>query len=119
MSRVDVETNIPKAVSKSQLVIEAIVENVEAKRELFATVESSTDEYETLSRAFSYCCLLRKCLLATNTSSLSLRDISLNMKHKHRFGGLHFFNPVPVMQLLEVKMCENMRKATHKRLGSA
>jgi len=80
-------SNVEEAVSKADLVIEAIVENVDAKRKLFAQVEGSAPS---------------KALLATNTSSLRLEDIGQNLKRKEQFGGLHFFNPVPVMKLLEV-----------------
>ncbi|TKR82979.1 hypothetical protein L596_016643 [Steinernema carpocapsae] len=82
-----VSTNVEEAVANADLVIEAIVENIEAKRKLFAQVEGATKD---------------STFLATNTSSLKLMDIAANLKNKERFGGLHFFNPVPVMKLLEV-----------------
>ncbi|KAK0406875.1 hypothetical protein QR680_018861 [Steinernema hermaphroditum] len=82
-----VTTNVEEAVANADLVIEAIVENIEAKRKLFAQVEGAAKE---------------STLIATNTSSLKLVDIAANLKRKDRFGGLHFFNPVPVMKLLEV-----------------
>uniref|UniRef100_A0AC34FXP4 3-hydroxyacyl-CoA dehydrogenase n=1 Tax=Panagrolaimus sp. ES5 TaxID=591445 RepID=A0AC34FXP4_9BILA len=87
LSKVNITTNLKDAVKDSDLIVEAIVENIDVKRKLFAEIEDAASS---------------KALLATNTSSLRLCDIGANLKHKERFGGLHFFNPVPVMKLLEV-----------------
>jgi 3-hydroxybutyryl-CoA dehydrogenase len=69
------------------LVVEAIVENLAAKRSLF-------QELETLVSA--------QCVLATNTSSISVTAIANGLKHPERLVGMHFFNPVPLMKLVEV-----------------
>ena len=69
------------------LVVEAIVENLEAKRELFAQLENIVGP---------------ECILATNTSSLSVTTIGAKLKAPQRFAGFHFFNPVPLMKLVEV-----------------
>lgn len=69
------------------LVIEAIVENLDAKRALFAELETIVDE---------------KAILATNTSSISVTAIGAELKHPGRLVGMHFFNPVPLMALVEV-----------------
>jgi 3-hydroxyacyl-CoA dehydrogenase len=87
LSKVNITTNLKDAVKNSDLIVEAIVENIDVKRKLFADIEDAASP---------------KALLATNTSSLRLCDIGANLKNKERFGGLHFFNPVPVMKLLEV-----------------
>lgn len=70
-----------------QVVVEAIVEELAAKRALF-------DELERLVGA--------DCLLATNTSSLQVTAIAAGSRHPERFGGFHFFNPVPLMKVVEV-----------------
>ncbi|KAI6209313.1 Eukaryotic translation initiation factor 2A [Aphelenchoides besseyi] len=80
-------SNLSEAVKQADLIIEAIVENIEAKQKLFEQVEKDAPQ---------------DAIIATNTSSLRLVDISAKMKRKEQFGGLHFFNPVPVMKLLEV-----------------
>lgn len=69
------------------LVVEAIVENIAAKRSLFQEIEGLVSE---------------QCVLATNTSSLSVTAIANGLKHPARMVGMHFFNPVPLMKLVEV-----------------
>lgn len=69
------------------LVIEAIVENLEIKQKLFIELESIVSE---------------KCILASNTSSLSITSIASACKDPSRVIGIHFFNPAPVMPLVEI-----------------
>jgi 3-hydroxybutyryl-CoA dehydrogenase len=69
------------------LVIEAIIEQLPAKRELFCTLDSLCPPHT---------------IFASNTSSLTITEIAAATKRPQRFVGLHFFNPVPVMKLVEV-----------------
>jgi 3-hydroxyacyl-CoA dehydrogenase/enoyl-CoA hydratase/3-hydroxybutyryl-CoA epimerase len=74
-------------VADADLVIEAIIENPDAKRTLFATVEAQLPE---------------RGVIATNTSSIRLEDLSSALRRPERFVGLHFFNPVASLPLVEV-----------------
>ncbi|CAN7724919.1 3-hydroxyacyl-CoA dehydrogenase PaaH [Duganella sp. LjRoot269] len=74
-------------VADAALVVEAIVENLDVKRKLFA-------ELETL--------VADDCILATNTSSISVTAIAAQLRVPARLTGMHFFNPVPLMALVEV-----------------
>lgn len=74
-------------LSDSDLVIEAIVENLEIKRKLFSELENIVSE---------------NTILASNTSSLSIASIAASCKKSERVIGIHFFNPAPLMQLVEV-----------------
>jgi len=74
-------------VGTADLVIEAIVENADAKRSLFASLEPKMRE---------------RALLATNTSSIRLEDLATSLEVPERFVGLHFFNPVASLPLVEV-----------------
>uniref|UniRef100_A0A1I8BPT8 3-hydroxyacyl-CoA dehydrogenase n=1 Tax=Meloidogyne hapla TaxID=6305 RepID=A0A1I8BPT8_MELHA len=101
LKNISLSTNVSEAVSKADLVIEAIVENVEVKQNLLDRVENAVKSGT---------------ILATNTSSLKLADIAANLKCKELFGGLHFFNPVPVMKLLEVVKFDQTSEDTFQRL---
>jgi 3-hydroxyacyl-CoA dehydrogenase/enoyl-CoA hydratase/3-hydroxybutyryl-CoA epimerase/enoyl-CoA isomerase len=69
------------------LVVEAVVENLAVKKKIFAELEGV---------------LRPDALLASNTSSLSIADMAAGLSRPERFAGLHFFNPVPAMPLVEV-----------------
>ena len=73
--------------SKCDIVVEAIIENLDAKRELFKKLEAVVSN---------------DCILATNTSSLSVTAIGAVCREPKRVAGFHFFNPVPIMKLVEV-----------------
>ena len=83
------------------LVIEAIVENVDVKRQAYAAVEAVVGPH---------------CLIATNTSSLCVTELAASTTRPDRFGGLHFFNPVPLMTLVEVIRALTTSDATHQAL---
>jgi 3-hydroxyacyl-CoA dehydrogenase/enoyl-CoA hydratase/3-hydroxybutyryl-CoA epimerase len=72
---------------QADVLIEAIFENLDAKRSLFQKLESLAKP---------------DAILATNTSSLKLADIATALKDPSRLVGIHFFNPVPLLQLVEV-----------------
>ncbi len=76
-----------KDLSACDLIIEAIVENLEVKQKVFSELESLVSE---------------NCVLATNTSSLSIASIAAACKKPSRFLGIHFFNPATLMPLVEI-----------------
>ncbi len=74
-------------LSDADLVIEAIIENLEIKQKLFSDLEKIVS---------------KSCILASNTSSLSITSIAASCQKSERVIGIHFFNPAPLMQLVEV-----------------
>jgi 3-hydroxyacyl-CoA dehydrogenase / enoyl-CoA hydratase / 3-hydroxybutyryl-CoA epimerase len=81
-------------VARADVIIEAIFENLDAKRALFAALEAKAKP---------------DALLATNTSSIPLEQIGAPLKDPARLIGLHFFNPVPRMMLVEIVVGANTR----------
>lgn len=76
-----------KDLKDCDLVIEAIIENKEIKQKVFADLEEIVSP---------------ECILASNTSSISITSISADLKNSERFLGIHFFNPAPLMPLVEI-----------------
>jgi len=74
-------------ISGSGLVIEAIIENLEIKQKIFADIEKLVDN---------------GCIIASNTSSLSIASIASSCEKPERVIGIHFFNPAPLMPLVEI-----------------
>lgn len=87
LSNFSTSTDPAAVVHSTDLVVEAIVENLEVKHELFKKLDKFAPEHT---------------IFASNTSSLPITDIANSTTRQDRFGGLHFFNPVPMMKLVEV-----------------
>lgn len=87
LHRIRLYTNKEEAVKDVQMVIEAVFEEMELKQQLFSELDNLCNN---------------NVILASNTSSLSISDIALNSKFKERIIGIHFFNPAPVMKLIEL-----------------
>jgi len=86
LGRINFTKNINE-ISGSDIVIEAIIENLEIKQKVFTQIETIVDE---------------QCILASNTSSLSIASIAASCKNSGRVIGIHFFNPAPLMPLVEI-----------------
>jgi 3-hydroxyacyl-CoA dehydrogenase/enoyl-CoA hydratase/carnithine racemase len=85
------------AFADADLVIEAVFEELEVKKQVFAEVEAVVGP---------------ECVLATNTSSLSVTEMAAELRHPERVVGFHFFNPVAVLPLLEVVRAAKTDDAT-------
>ncbi len=76
-----------EALKDCDVVVEAIIENLDEKRAVYAALEKVVNDHT---------------ILLSNTSSLCVTELAAATKRPDRFGGLHFFNPVPIMKLVEV-----------------
>jgi 3-hydroxybutyryl-CoA dehydrogenase len=85
---------------KCDLIIEAIIENLEIKKTVFSQLESIVSD---------------NCILASNTSSLSIASIAAACKKPERVIGIHFFNPAPLMPLVEIIPAVQTSEATTKK----
>jgi 3-hydroxybutyryl-CoA dehydrogenase len=87
LSNIQTSTSIEQGVAHADLVIEAATENAEIKKKIFA----SLDQYSKPA-----------CILATNTSSISIAQLAAATKRPALVIGMHFMNPVPIMKLVEI-----------------
>lgn len=100
-SKIKGTTDLIEAVKTSDLVVEAIIENLEVKQQLFKTIDAVAPP---------------KTLFASNTSSLLISDIASLTQRKDKFGGLHFFVPVPLVNFLEIIRTSETSEETYQEL---
>jgi len=101
LERLTTSGNIADAVARADIVVEAVPESLELKRRIFADVERHAPA---------------NAILATNTSSLSITTIAESVRDRTRVVGMHFFNPVPVMKLVEIVRGAQTSDATVNRV---
>jgi 3-hydroxybutyryl-CoA dehydrogenase len=87
LARIRLETEVATGAAQADLVVEAVPEKAELKYSLFSALDAAAPE---------------KAILASNTSSISITEIAARTSRPDRVIGMHFMNPVPVMQLVEV-----------------
>ncbi len=87
LENIATHTNTIEAVKDVDLVIEAVPENYELKKKVFADVDKAAPDHA---------------ILASNTSSISITKLAATTDRPEQFIGMHFFNPVPVMKLVEI-----------------
>ena len=104
LSNIKIVENL-ESMKEVDLIIEAIVENSSTKKDLFSNLESIVSN---------------DCVLATNTSSISITSLASCLKNPIRFIGIHFFNPAPIMPLVEIipalQTNDNLVKEIHQLL---
>jgi 3-hydroxybutyryl-CoA dehydrogenase len=87
IDRISITVNRDDAIQDVHLVIEAVFEDMSLKQKLFSELDSICE---------------KNIILASNTSSLSISDVASKSKNQERIVGIHFFNPAPVMKLIEL-----------------
>lgn len=87
LKRITVSTELSTSIQDAHIVVEAATENIDLKKKIFADLDRFTDS---------------ECILASNTSSISITDLASVTKHPDKVIGMHFMNPVPVMKLVEI-----------------
>ena len=87
LQNLSVFSDLKNGIKEADLVIEAATENLDTKLSIFKTIDNHSPE---------------NCILATNTSSISITKIAANTSRPDKVIGMHFMNPVPIMKLIEV-----------------
>lgn len=101
MDKIKLDTSMVSAVKNADLVLEAVVENMDLKHKIFRELDAIAP---------------KETIFATNTSSFRIQDVASVVERKDRFGGVHFFNPVAVMRLVEIIKTDETSPEVHESL---
>ena len=99
LKNIQATTDLKEAAGDADIVIEAIFENMSVKKELYSELDSICPEHT---------------IFASNTSTLSITEMASVTKRKDKFIGMHFFNPVPAMKLVEIVVGEKTSEDTYQ-----
>ena len=99
LKNIQATTDLKEAAGDADIVIEAIFENMSVKKELYSELDSICPEHT---------------IFASNTSTLSVTEMASVTKRKDKFIGMHFFNPVPAMKLVEIVVGEKTSEDTYQ-----
>ncbi|AWH74484.1 3-hydroxybutyryl-CoA dehydrogenase [Dokdonia sp. Dokd-P16] len=101
LDKITTYTNLAEGVKNAELVVEAATENVDLKLKIFESLDAATSD---------------SCILATNTSSISITQIAAVTERPDQVIGMHFMNPVPIMKLVEIIRGYNTSDLTTKTI---
>ena len=99
LNRITLKVNRDEAVKDVQMIIEAVFEDMKLKQQLMSELDTLCD---------------KDVILASNTSSLSITDMASKSKYQERIIGIHFFNPAPVMKLIELIKGKNTSEEVYE-----
>ena len=107
LARIQTFTDTKQAVSGADMVLEVVPEQLSLKKQIWSQIEQGIDSKR-----------LKQTIFATNTSSISISELAEGITHPENMIGMHFFNPVPVMSLVEIILGNKTSEQTFKTVES-
>ena len=105
LARIQSYTDLRQAISGADVIIEVVPEQIKVKKAVWNEIEQGIDNEK-----------LKKTIFASNTSSISISELAQDLAYPENMIGMHFFNPVPVMSLVEIILGENTSEQTFNRV---
>ena len=107
LARIQTYTDVKQAISEADMVLEVVPEQLSLKKQIWSQIEQGIDPKR-----------LKQTIFATNTSSISISELAEGVTHPENMIGMHFFNPVPVMSLVEIILGNKTSEQTFKTVES-
>ncbi len=105
LARIQSYTDIKQAIVDADIIVEAVPEQISVKKAVWSEIEQEIDPKR-----------LKQTIFATNTSSISISELAKKLTFPENMIGMHFFNPVPVMSLVEIILGQKTSEKTFKKV---